>query len=616
MCGIAGYTGQRVTGLLDKMAGELAHRGPDACSTFDTVQVHLVHTRLKVIDLESGAQPMTTADGALTVIFNGEIYNHKELRQELESCGHRFQTDHSDTEVLLHGYREWGRKITDRLNGMWAFCIFDTPGNTLFISRDRFGQKPLYYTQTPAGLIFASELRAIEKHPDALRNISKLSLQKFFAYGFIPHPHTIYTDVKKLPGGHNLLFNLSSMNLHIQQYWKYSIEPDYSLLQKKEASIADELREHLSAAVRRRLESDVALGVLLSGGIDSSAVAALASKYSSGISTFSIGFNEASYDESRYSSQVAELIASRHNLDILTIDDTRNYLTDILSRLDEPQGDDSLLPTYLVCKSARKHVIVALGGDGGDELFSGYEPYRFWRWARRYNLYLPKIIHKGVEQLIGHLPASEGYMSLSLKLKRFFHASGLKMPVWIPALMAPLQLADIRDLFEENIPLDELYSEAIESWNGCSSKWPGDRITQYYIDYYLQDEILAKTDRASMLNSLELRSPFLDIALADFARKLPHQLKIKGGTTKYLLKKSLEPILPKNILYRSKQGFSPPAGKWFADGSLKLCGTAERLTNSACTAKLLQEHREMKNDHRRFLWNQLTLEYFLENHSK
>ena len=306
------------------------------------------------------------------------------------------------------------------------------------------------------------------------------------------------------------------------------------------------------------------------------------------------------------------LINSDHHLNILTLDKTRDSLAEILSRLDEPQGDDSLLPTYLVCKTAREKVTVALGGDGGDELFSGYEPFKFWRWARRYNIYLPKQVHKGIELLTNMIPASNQYMSLSLKLKRFFHASGLKMPVWIPALMAPLQLQDIAELFADELELENIYSEAIECWEGCKSDWVGDKITQYYTDYYMQDEILAKTDRASMLNSLELRSPFLDIDLADFARKLPHQLKIKNGTTKYILKKALEPILPKEILYRSKQGFSPPAGDWFANGSLKLRGTKDLFSNDQTAIRLLRDHQHKINDNRLFLWNQLTLEYFLD----
>ena len=612
MCGIAGYTGEFIEGVLDNMSTSLSHRGPDATNTFNTQEVHLAHTRLKVIDLESGAQPMTTQDKRLTVIFNGEIYNHKKLRKELENKGHKFQTNHSDTEVLLHGYREWREELPNKLNGMWAFCIYDKELKTIFISRDRFGQKPLYYTHIREGLVFASELSAIEKHPFSQTNISTLSLQKFFAYGFIPHPHTIYERVHKLPGGHNLTYNINNSKLSIKKYWSYNIEPNYNLLDKNKAELYEELRTLLSQATKRRLESDVELGILLSGGIDSSAIAALAAKEVDKLSTFSIGFDNKSYDESSYSTQIANLLNSDHHLSILTLEKTRDSLAEVLSRLDEPQGDDSLLPTYLVCKTAKEKVTVALGGDGGDELFSGYEPFKFWRWARRYNLYLPSLAHKGIEMLTNIIPASNQYMSLSLKLKRFFHASSLKMPVWIPALMAPLQLNDIAELFADEIEIDNIYSEAIECWDGCKSNWVGDKITQYYVDYYMQDEILAKTDRASMLNSLELRSPFLDIDLADFARKLPHQLKIKNGTTKHILKKALEPILPKEILYRSKQGFSPPTGDWFANGSLKLRGANELFHNDQTATRLLSDHQHKVNDNRLFLWNQLTIEYFLD----
>ncbi len=611
MCGIAGYTGEHIAGVLTRMSNAMAYRGPDAANFFNTKGLHLMHRRLQVIDLESGAQPMSTADNQLTVIFNGEIYNHRELRKLLEDKGHSFCSDHSDTEVLLHGYRQWGEELPEKLNGMWSFCIFNSEEETLFISRDRFGQKPLYYTQTATAFIFASELGGIEAHPLCSREISELSLQKFFAYGFIPHPRTIYKNVRKLPGGHNLSYNLQTKRLTIKRYWHYEIEPDYSLLQRKE-ELQEELITLLDRATARRMDSDVPLGVLLSGGIDSSAVAALASRHTENLATFSIGFDADSYDESAYSDRVAELLNSRHHPTRLTLEHTRDYLPEILSRLDEPQGDDSLLPTYLVCKNAREHVTVALGGDGGDELFSGYEPFKFWRWARRYNIYLPQALHRAVNSLTGRIQASHRYMALSLKIKRFFYASGLSMPVWIPALMAPLQLQDISELFDKPLALEDIYSEAISCWNNCRSRWVGDRITQYYVDYYLQDEILAKTDRASMLNSLELRSPFLDIELADFARRLPHQLKLHAGTTKYILKKSLEKILPHDILYRPKQGFSPPAGDWFASGALNLRDRVCPAEKPAKIAQLLEEHKSYKHDNRLFLWNQLTLGYFMD----
>ena len=610
MCGIAGYTGRFTDGILEKMSTALAHRGPDACGFFNIPSVHLVHRRLKVLDLESGTQPMSTADNLLTVVFNGEIYNHKELRRELEQKGHTFHTNHSDTEVLLHAYREWGEYFTTRLNGMWAFCIFDQQQNQLLLSRDRFGQKPLYYTHNNGNLIFASELSGIEQHPQAVTDISETALQKFFAYGFIPHPHTIYRQVHKLPGGYNLVYNLTDSQLRLNRYWKYTLEPDYSLLKVSQDDICTELRHLLAKATNRRLESDVALGILLSGGIDSSAVATFAAKSNPEISTFSIGFDQKSYDESAFSTRVAHQLKTRHHLKTLTLEHTRNDLPAILQQLDEPQGDDSLLPTYLVCRTAREKVTVALGGDGGDELFLGYEPFRFWRWGRRYNIYLPDCLHRFIENLTRKLPRSDRYMSRNLKLQRFFHASGLKMPVWVPSLLAPLHLQDIADLFNQNIELDELYSEAIASWNNCQSQWPADRISQYYVDYYLQDEILAKTDRASMLNSLELRSPFLDIELADFARKLPYQLKVKHGTTKYILKKALEPLLPKDILYRGKQGFSPPTSTWFSNGSLSLQGRQIVGINSGKTEQLLQAHKDGFSDNRLFLWNQLALEYF------
>ena len=464
---------------------------------------------------------------------------------------------------------------------------------------------------------FSSELSALTLHPEVEKNICPQSLQKYFAYGFVPHPRTIYQHINKLPGGYNLNYNLKTNTYTTEKYWSYVLSPDKSLLKRDSRELNEKTEELLKKAVKRRLQADVDLGILLSGGIDSSAIAAFASREKNSLKTFSIGFTSSSYDESTYSSKVARMIKSDHTLQKLDIDQTIKLLPDLLQRIDEPQGDDSLLPTYLVCKLAKEKVKVALGGDGGDELFCGYEPFRFWRWARRYNLYLPGITHQAVNKLINLIPASNQYMALSLKLKRFFHASSLKMKVWVPALLAPLQLKEIIELTNIETNLEDLYSEAIVSWENCHSNWAGDKINQYYVDYYLQDEILAKTDRASMLNSLELRAPFLDCELADFTRTLPWQLKVRMGTTKYILKQALRNILPDDILFRGKQGFSPPAAAWFQKERLQINQFKTSLLNSQAAEKFFQKHRQQTDDHRRFLWNQFALENFIKanNHA-
>lgn len=626
MCGIAGYTGRLYDGALERMAHALFHRGPDADGFYHAPAVHLAHRRLSVVDLTCGTQPMHTADGRLTVVFNGEIYNQQELRLQLTACGHHFQTDHSDTEVLLHGWREWGQQLPEKLNGMWAFCLYDRSGQTLFLSRDRFGKKPLYYTlqaktssdeESTGCFAFASELSALRQHPALRFDLDQTALRKYFAYAFIPAPRTIFQNVQKLPAAHNLLFSLSDHRLTISRYWEYRIEPFEKLPAHPDEEWGERLRELLDRAVQRRLMADVPLGVLLSGGVDSSAIAALAARHTPELKTFSIGFNEDSFDESPYARRVSTLIHSRHYETRLSQEEARLHASDILSRLDEPMADDSLLPTWLVCREARKEVTVVLGGDGGDELFAGYEPFKFWPWGRRFDIYLPSLVQKGISlgvaAVANQFGASHDYMPLPMKLKRFFRASGYGMRVWIPALMAPLSLADIAELLGAPCPLDEVYSEAIEAWDECASPHPADRLTQYYVRLYLQNEILAKGDRASMLNSLELRSPFLDLEVADFARQIPANYRHRHGVGKYILKKALEPLLPHDILYRKKHGFSAPAGRWFRDEGLVFSTHAPKIGNRSFFAHALEEHKNAHDDQTRYLWAQYALDAFLSN---
>ncbi len=612
MCGIAGYTGNEITGVLAEMSGTLVHRGPDALGAYNQGRIHLAHRRLSIIDLAQGAQPMQTPDGDLCIIFNGEIYNHQTLRKELEDLGHKFQTDHSDTEVLLYAWREWGEKLVARLNGMWAFCIYDKQASKLFFSRDRYGQKPLYYSIIDGEIIFASELTALRRHPGIKAETDILSLKKYFAYAFVPAPRTIFKNISKLPAAHNMIFDLTTSEHKIWRYWDYVIEPFTSIPKNPELEWGEELRTRLSEAVKLRMISDVELGVLLSGGIDSSCIAAFAVRHAREVKTFSIGFDEDTYDESPYARQVSEYLGTTHYESRLSREEARKLSPEILKQVDEPFADDSLIPTWMVCREARKKVTVALGGDGGDELFCGYLPFKVWKWARRYNIYLPRPVHRVVEHFINKLSSSRKYMSTPMKLKRFFRASGYNMKVWVPAIMAPLGFSDICDLFsDQSLTLDELYSEAIEAWDDCASEYPADRMTQYYIRLYLQNEILTKGDRASMLNSLELRCPFLDVNVADFARRIPANYRYRQGQTKYLLKKSLEPLLPSDILYRGKQGFSPPTAEWFRNKELSFTfsGRDATIDSKDFFSKMSAQHNSYECDHTRYLWS----EYMLDN---
>lgn len=606
MCGLAGFCGAGERGDLERMTLRLAHRGPDADGFYVAGDVHLGHRRLSIIDLAGGAQPMATTDGRLVIVFNGEIYNHPELRADLEARGCVFQTDHSDTEVLLHGYREYGEAVVDRLNGMWAFAIWDTEKRRMFLSRDRFGKKPLYWFFREGTFAFASELTALLAHPRAPRSVSRIAMVKFFAHALIPAPHSAVEGIWKLPAGHNLVWEHGGSPV-VRRYWRYELEPDDALARRSEQSLAEELRDRLDRAVRRRLMADVPVGVFLSGGIDSSAVAALAARHvgADRLRTFSIGFSEPTFDESIYARRVAELLGTRHDSEQLDLDKACEVLPRIFDTLDEPQGDNSLLPTWLLSRFTRRHVTVALGGDGGDELFAGYETFRGLGKAETYARLVPRPVHHAIRTLAGMLPVSHANLSFDFKMKRGLNGVSNPPAVWNAAWLGALGPDDLRRMFQGPLTLEEIYSEAIETWEACRTPDLLHRTLQFYTEIYLQDGILAKVDRASMMHGLEARSPFLDLEVADFARRLPGHYKLRKGTTKYLLKKAVEPLLPAEIIHRKKKGFGTPVGAWFQTGRL-----APRSVE-AFVQERLHRHRAGKADERLFLWCQLALDEWL-----
>lgn len=598
MCGIAGFVGAGGSADLQRMTRRLTHRGPDAEGYFEKADagVFLGHRRLSIIDLAGGAQPMCSSDGQTVIVFNGEIYNHLELRRELLAKGHIFATDHSDTEVLLHAWREWGEGMLSRLNGMWAFAIHDSRTGRLFLARDRFGKKPIYYFQRNGTFAFASELTALLEHPLAPRNQSEIARVKFLAHALIPAPHSAIEGIFKLPAAHHLTLAPGGGSPRLTRYWRYTLEPEES--GKSESALASELLEILTRATRRRLVADVPLGIFLSGGLDSSTIAALAARETQGSKpqTFTIGFKEPSFDESAFAAQVAGYLKTEHHTDTLGLDAALEAMPRIFDLLDEPQGDGSLLPTWLLCRFARRHVTVALSGDGGDELFAGYDPFRALRVADLYSKIVPRPLHKALRLLAACLPVSHANISLDFKIKRTLrgldHPSRLWNPVWLGAL-EPSELARLTD---SRFSIEEIYSEAIEVWESCSVQNPVDRTLQFYTEIYLQDGILAKADRASMMNSLEVRSPFLDIEVANFARRLPHHYKLRGKTTKYLLKRAVEELLPHDIIYRSKKGFGTPVGSWLRSGRIA------PEANSPMLREKLSAHLAGKSDERLYLW--------------
>ncbi len=614
MCGIAGFTGAGDRAVLQRMTDGIRHRGPDAEGHWiDSVeQIYLGFRRLAIIDIAGGNQPMWTPDLKTAVTYNGEIYNHAELRQELEALGCVFHSHHSDTEVVLHGYRQWGDSFVERLNGMWAFVIYDVERKRLFASRDRFGKKPFYYFQEKGTFAWASELSALTRHPHCPRDFSKLSLKKYFAYCYIPAPRTIYEHVWKLPGGSSLSVDLSSGELKTWRWWEFVIEPSEP---QDEENLCEEIRAKLSEAVRRRLMSDVPLGVFLSGGIDSSAIATFAAKHAAAgqLNTFSIGFTDPTFDESKYARLVAKEIGSQHHNETLNLDEAAALAPELVARLDEPLGDGSLLPTYLLSRFTRQHVTVALGGDGGDELFAGYDPFRALQKAEQYARLIPKPIHAGIRFLAARLPVSHANISWDFKIKRTLMGLSYDPRLWNGVWMSALEPRELSELFHEPTDPEEVYGEAIEAWDRCAQPNLVDRALQFWTNLYLQDGILAKVDRASMLCSLEARSPFLDIEFVDLARRIPWQLKLNKGETKSILKRALEPLIPREIIHRKKKGFGMPIGRWLREGRFDFRhGVVRPYVDTAFAGRKVLAHLGNRSDERLFLWSYWVLTEWME----
>jgi asparagine synthase (glutamine-hydrolysing) len=612
MCGIAGFWGAGDEDTIRAMTDALAHRGPDGYGYHidEDARIFLGHRRLAVIDIGGGAQPMWNEDQTVGVVFNGEIYNHVELRKQLLERGHRFRSDHSDTEVLVHGYEEWGTELPLRLNGMFAFAIWDKTQSRVFVARDRFGEKPLFYTKAPHFFAFASELSSLRRHPRTDVTQDVRSLQKLFGYGFFPAARTPYKNVSKLPGGHWLSLDLKSDQITLRRYWKYSLQPDAALLERGEEDLADELDSLLTQAVKRRLISDVPIGLFLSGGIDSSAVLAATSNLMdpSQIQAFTVGFNEPSFDETQYAKRVAGILGAQHEVRTLDLDEARDAIPKLLAQMSEPLGDSSILPTYLLSEFTRRHVTVALSGDGADELFAGYDPFHALKPAQAYQALIPGPLHRVARKLASHLPVSTRNMSLDFKLKRTLNGLSYGPKLWNPIWLGPLSPPEIGRIFGQEIDAEELYEEAVELWDGSPGLNLVEKTMEFYTTLYLQDGILTKVDRASMMNSLETRAVFLDNDLVDFASRLPTSLKYRDGKGKYLLKKVLSRRLPADIVDRRKKGFGVPLALWLREvpKQIPLNGIAGIDTGEV--AKLWHTHRSGHANNAIALWVWLSLQ--------
>ncbi|MGE0486799.1 MAG: XrtA/PEP-CTERM system amidotransferase [Gammaproteobacteria bacterium] len=569
MCGIVGVVRHDTKAVdpavLAAMTTRLEHRGPDQHGYFHAAGVGLGHRRLSIIDLSAGRQPMRSADGQVTLTFNGEIYNYREIRAELAAAGHAFESD-SDTEVLLHAWLEWGECCVDHLRGMFAFGVWDARRELLFLARDRLGIKPIYYAQAGDGsFLFASELKALRAYPAHRDEIDPRALEDYFAFGYVPEPRSIYAGTAKLPAGHTLSWTRGQKEPVVTRYWDI---PFHGNVPQNEDALGAELVERLREAVSIRLVADVPLGAFLSGGVDSSAVVALMTETSPDpVRTFSISFDEPAFDESAYSAAIAERFHTRHTTRAVAVDDFE--LIDALAGIyDEPFADSSALPTFRVCQLAREHVTVALSGDGGDENFGGYWRYReFLRAARaqaRFPAPLRALMHGPLASLV---PGAERF-DLARRVQDKLHFWGRDLLENYMHSVSIVKQAERRAMYSEGFRASLDGYDAFEVLRGHAERAPvQDGLARIlYVDFktYLVDDILTKVDRASMANSLEVRVPVLDHRFVEWASAVPDRLKMQGeGEGKYILKRALESRLPHDILYRRKRGFAVPLPRWF-----------------------------------------------------
>lgn len=564
MCGICGFVypdgGHPIDEmLLRKMCTVIAHRGPDDEGYYTDERAALGMRRLSIIDLVTGDQPVANEDESLWLVFNGEIYNYQILHAELEKKGHRFAT-RSDTEVIVHAYEEYGDRCAEKFNGMFAFALWDTRREKLLIARDHVGIKPLYYWVGGDGLVFGSELKCLVTHPLVPTEIDLVALDQFLTLEYIPSPRTIFKEVRKLQPGHLLIYE--GGEVRVQQYWDVPVRD----VPQDEDTAAEMLRELIDEAVRMQLMSDVPLGAFLSGGIDSSTVvAAMARSSDAAVKTFSIGFDDATYNELPYARAVARRYATDHTEEILQ-PDIADLAERLIRHLDEPFGDFSIFPTYLVSQVARQKVKVVLSGDGGDELFGGYDTYVAQEMDSLYR-YLPKRLRKDIlPALFARIPPRPEKKGLINKAKRFVEGASLPDSLQHTRWMMFMTQADKSDLYtpEMRAALNGDSSSAIMESYFANRAGFSPLSQQQYVDIktYLVDDILTKVDRMSMAVSLEARVPLLDYRIVELAVNLPAWMKLYRGQTKRILKKAMADRLPKAVLTKPKQGFSIPLKNW------------------------------------------------------
>jgi asparagine synthase (glutamine-hydrolysing) len=616
MCGVAGVVDASGAWLdadaVQAMRESMRARGPDDAGSWADAAAMLAFRRLSILDLAGGHQPMATPDGDCVVVFNGEIYNFVTLRARLEALGHRFVT-RSDTECILHAYRQWGEACVEELDGMFAFALWDTRLRRLVLARDRFGKKPLYYYREGSRIIFASTLTALLEHPAVPRALDRDALAEYLALEYVVAPRTILGGVEKLEPATRLTFDATNGTTAATRYWQLAVDGARYIGSSDDAAV--ELEALLQASVKKRLVADVPVGIFLSGGVDSSLVAALAAREHAGIETFSIAFSDPSFDERKYARAVAAHLGTRHHEEELSFDEAARIVGELGAVLDEPVADGSIVPTYLLSRFARRHVTVALGGDGGDELFAGYPTYvahRLLAWSGP--LMKPPLINAAA-LLAARLPVSHDNFSFDFRLKKLLAGADAPLDERNYRWLGAFEPERVRALLggEPHDPFAPVRARYHEPPSGTHLE----RVLYQDVGLYLAHSVLAKVDRASMAASLEVRAPLLDTAVAELAGALPIDWKLKRTTGKWILKRVARRLLPSAIVDRPKKGFGMPIGRWLSgelqpllrdallDGrSLAADGALDRGE----ITRMLDEHARGEIDHRQRLWALLVLE--------
>jgi asparagine synthase (glutamine-hydrolysing) len=627
MCGICGIINLDLQEPVEpvhlaNMTRALQHRGPDDEGFYLDGPVGLGHRRLAIIDLATGKQPLANEDGTIWVVCNGEIYNYQELQPRLIEAGHRFGS-RSDNEVILHAYELYGPACVNHLNGMFALALWDGGRRRLLLARDRAGIKPLYYARLPHTFLFGSELQAILQHPAMERRLDHTALKQYLSLEYVPTPRTIFAGINKLPPGHLLILEPGRQQAASRSYWDMDLARSEGAEAKPLADYLTEFRDIFTGVIRQELTADVPVGVLLSSGLDSGAIAAQAVRLSSHrLPSFTVAFDEPSFDESKQARQLAQYLGTDHFEITLTPGRMLELVPRLADYLAEPLGDSSFIPAFLLAEFTRRQVKVALGGDGGDEVFAGYSTLQAHRLLGPYQALVPRRLQEHLAgPLLDYLPVSFNDLSLDFKLRRFLQGYAspplLRHHFWLGSF-TPQQQKLL--LINESEGQDEVERLILAHGRQSRAREVLNQILYCDLKLYLEGDILPKVDRASMANSLEVRVPFLNQRLMEFAGRLPLCFKLHGLTRKYLLRQAFKDMLPPAVLHRRKKGFNMPVAEWltgplrplaqdlFAESRLQRSG----LFNAGYVQTLLSEHWARRRDHRKLLWTLMVFELWRE----